>query len=85
MQVVAQLEQSGRALGPSVVGVSINVSRSFVLFCFPLLIALDVAGASSDCDSLVNELNEKRKQAMNIETDQKLQVLERALSLENAG
>ena len=44
-----------------------------------------MASASSDCDSLVNELNEKRKQAMNIETDQKLQVLERALSLENAG
>ena len=59
--------------------------RSFNLFCFPLLIALDVATASSDCDSLVNELNEKRKQAMDIETDQKLQVLERALSLENAG
>ena len=59
--------------------------RSSNLFCFPLLIALDVASASSDCDSLVNELNEKRKQAMNIETDAKLQVLERALSLENAG
>ena len=66
-------------------GVVSGLSRSFALFCFPLLIALDVASASSDCDSLVNELNEKRKQAMNIETDQKLQVLERALSLENAG
>ena len=59
--------------------------RSFVCFCFPLLIALDVASASSDCDSLVNELNEKRKEAMDIETDQKQQVLERALALENAG
>ena len=66
-------------------GVVSGLSRSFALFCFPLLIALDVASASSDCVSLVNELNEKRKQAMNIETDQKLQVLERALSLENAG
>ena len=36
-------------------------------------------------DSLVNELNEKRKEAMDIETDQKLQVLERALAQENAG
>ena len=59
--------------------------RSFVLFCFPLVIALDVATASSDCDSLVTVLNDKRKQAMDVETDQKLQVLERALSLENAG
>ena len=66
-------------------GVVSGLFRSFNLFCFPLLIALDVASASSDCDSLVNELNEKRKQTMNIETDQKLQVLERALSLENAG
>jgi hypothetical protein len=30
-------------------------------------------------------LNEKRKQTMDLETDQKLQVLERALALENAG
>ena len=39
----------------------------------------------SGSDSLVNELNEKRKEAMDIETDQKLQVLERALAQENAG
>lgn len=59
--------------------------RSFNLFCFPLLVAIDVASASSDCDSLVVALNEKRKQTMDLETDQKLQVLERALALENAG
>ena len=75
------LEGTGSGLG----GVVGGLSRSFVLFCFPLLIAFDVASASSDCDSLVNELNKKRKTAMDIQTDQKLQVLERALSHENAG
>ena len=66
-------------------GFSAGVIRSFALFCFPLLIALDVASASSNCDSLMNELNDKRLEAMDLETDQKLQVLERALSLKNAG
>jgi hypothetical protein len=66
-------------------GFSAGVIRSFALFCFPLLIALDVASASSSCDSLMNELNDKRLEAMGLETDQKLQVLERALSLKNAG
>jgi hypothetical protein len=38
--------------------------RSFMLFCFPLLIALDVASASSACDSLVVALNEVRKRVL---------------------
>lgn len=59
--------------------------RSFVLFCFPLLIALDVASASSACDSLVTALNEKRKLDMSKDTHQKLQILEYALEKENAG
>lgn len=64
--------------------------RSFNLFCFPLLIALDVASASSACDSLVISLNAKRmhgilEQQMDVDIEHKLQILERALALQNAG
>ena len=52
----------------------------------PLFIAHDVAGASSDCDSIMISLNDKRKASLlDAETDAKLQVLERAISHENRG
>lgn len=52
----------------------------------PLFIAHDVAGASSDCDSIMISLNDKRKASLlDAETDSKLQVLERAISHENRG
>jgi len=46
----------------------------------PLLISLDVAGASSDADGITESLNDKRMESvLDLETDAKLQVLERAL------
>ena len=44
-----------------------------------------MASASSACDALVIALNKKRKLSMDVETHQKLQVLEVALNQENAG
>lgn len=54
----------------------------------PLIIAHDVAGASSACDSIVMSLNEKRKASLpdcSAAAEEKLQQLERAISLENRG
>ena len=52
----------------------------------PLVIALDVASASSYCESLQQALNDKRKETvLDVATDGKLQVLERAIRLENRG
>ena len=63
-----------------------SLARSFGLLCFPLLVALDVAGASSDCDSIMRTLNDKRGKAMDsLETDAKIQHLERYLTLSNRG
>lgn len=56
------------------------------LACLPLLVAADVAGASSDCDAILTTLNEKRQEAMlDAEVDAKLQILERVLKQENQG
>ena len=44
-----------------------------------LLVAADVAAASSKCDDLVMALNDKRFEDTSVETDTKLQVLEHAL------
>ena len=56
------------------------------LSCLPLLVAGDVATASSDCDAILTALNEKRQESMlDFETDAKLQILERTLKQENRG
>lgn len=62
-----------------------KLGRTFFLFCFPLLVAHDVAGASSDCDSISQSLNDIRGATMDMKTDQKLQLLERFLALSNRG
>lgn len=54
----------------------------------PLLIAHDVASASSACDSILTSLNDKRKASLldsSVTTEGKLQQLERAICLENRG
>ena len=59
----------------------------FIFAMLPLGISLDVAGASSDCDSLPARLNDKRVAAVGTAdcdaVDGKLQVLERALTFAN--
>eukprot|EP01046_Picozoa_sp_COSAG06_P007286 COSAG06_NODE_353_length_16899_cov_14.694345_18_plen_384_part_00 len=51
----------------------------------PLLLAADVAAASSDCDHVRSTLNDKRAEDMSIETDTKIQIVERLLSNANRG
>jgi hypothetical protein len=59
---------------------------SFICFCFPLGLAADVAGTSSDCDSIATSLNDKRSESkLDVATDAKLQILERAIMLQNQG
>jgi hypothetical protein len=59
--------------------------RCFVLLCSPLVVSLDVAGASSDCDSIRVVLNSMSISSIKIEEDAKIQLLERALTLSNRG
>ncbi len=51
----------------------------------PVLLALDVASASSACDHIRSTLNDKRAEAMTVEADAKIQVVERLLSNANRG
>ena len=51
--------------------------------CVPLLLAMDVAGASSDCDLIVASLNAKRVSLI-AESDDKIRRLETALDRLNA-
>jgi hypothetical protein len=61
-------------------------SGVIAMACLPLVIASDVAGASSDCDAIFTTLNEKRQSSMlDAETDMKLQIMERVLRQENKG
>ena len=49
----------------------------------PLLLAMDVAGASSECDNIRSALNDKRAKSMTIEADAKIQLVERLLQNAN--
>jgi len=66
-----------------------NAEVSLFLACFclvsPILLAYDVASASSDCDKLKSTLNVIRARDMSVETDLKLQVMERLLQNTNNG
>lgn len=53
--------------------------QAMLFGCAPLLVALDVAGASSDCDSIGTSLNNKRGENMKLEVDASVQLLERHL------
>ena len=57
----------------------------FIFATFPLFLAADVAGASSDCDTLKDELNNKRGADLSVENDAKLFVIERLLQNLNKG
>jgi hypothetical protein len=61
-----------------------HLINACVFLVFPLFVALDVAGASSDCDSIAVSLNDKRAEAMD-QSDDKLVRMERLLSLANRG
>jgi len=51
-----------------------------ITLSLPLLISLDVTGASSEADGIIDSLNDKRLESvLDPETDTKLQILERAL------
>jgi hypothetical protein len=65
-------------------GGSFHLINACVFLVFPLFVALDVAGASSDCDSIAASLNDKRADAMD-QSDDKLVRMERLLSLANRG
>ena len=52
----------------------------------PVLLAMDVAAASSECKGILASLNNKRIEcALDLEVDAKLQALERALTMDNRG
>eukprot|EP01045_Picozoa_sp_COSAG04_P001948 COSAG04_NODE_67_length_29431_cov_17.894313_17_plen_152_part_00 len=51
-----------------------------ITLSLPLLISLDVTGASSEAEGIIDSLNDKRLESvLDPETDTKLQILERAL------
>ena len=53
--------------------------------CFPLLLAADVAGASSDCDTLKTTLNDKRAASKyDVDVDAKLTAMETHLAYLNS-
>ena len=55
-----------------------------VFACIPLGLSADVAGASSNCDTIGTALNDNRK-PLDVATDAKLHILEHAIEKENKG
>eukprot|EP01052_Picozoa_sp_SAG31_P010477 SAG31_NODE_574_length_13967_cov_7.512042_17_plen_371_part_00 len=55
----------------------------FTMAMAPLLLAMDVADASSECDNIRSTLNDKRAKNMTIEADAKIQLVERLLQNAN--